>query len=230
MIRQRRVAIIGLWHETNTYGPHEATLERFSEYELVEGPALLDRHSGTRTVIGGFMSAGRDLGWRLVPIVSAGAWPSGPASLATIELLLGRLGGKLREVHTADPVDGVLVNLHGAMVAEGHPDVEAEVLGVIRGIVGTVPVGVVLDFHANPSLEFVRRCDAAVGYDTYPHVDMWERGAEVAELLEEALRGARLRTVVARLPLLLCPLSQGTETEPFRGFIARARLRQGPVA
>lgn len=218
-----RVAVAGLWHETNTYGPHPADLEVFEAFELLDGEAIRRHHAGTRSVIAGFLD---HHGFDHVPVFSAGAWPSGPAPAGTLTDLLGRLATGLAG---AGRLDGVLLNLHGAMVAEGCSDVEAEVIRRVREIVGGVPVAAVLDLHANPSPEFVAGCDVVIGYDTYPHVDMWERGQEAAALLAEVIGGRALRTVVAKAPLLTCPLAQATDAEPMRGLRERAAARATSV-
>ena len=54
---------------------------------------------------------------------------------------------------------------------------------------GTVPIAVVLDLHGNPSPDLVERCDVVIAYDTYPHVDMYERGLEASALMAELLGG-----------------------------------------
>jgi microcystin degradation protein MlrC len=255
-----RIGIAGLWHETNTYAARPADLAAFEEFELARGHAIVERHRGADTVIGGFLdglaadgprratsataiggladgvaaggprrattataSGGPADGVAVVepvPLAVAGAWPCGPAPASTIERLLGDLDAALA---AAGPLDGVLLDLHGAMVAEGCEDPERAALQLVRDRVGDAPIVVVLDLHGNPSPEAIALCDAVVGYDTYPHVDMRERGAEAAALLRSAIGGRALRSVVAKVPLLSCPLAQATQAEPMAALLARAR-------
>lgn len=212
-----RVGVVGMWHETNTYSSHRATLADFEAFELLESSALIDHHVGTQSVIGGFIDGSSH---DLVPVFSAGAWPSGPADAETADHLLGRLGRRLDEVGR---LDGVLVNLHGAMVTEHRPDVEGDTLAVIRERLGDVPVVCVVDFHANPSLRLVSSADVVIGYDTYPHVDMFDRGREAATLIDRLLGGHRLRTRIGKHPLLVVPLAQGTGDPPMAGVFQTAR-------
>jgi microcystin degradation protein MlrC len=52
----------------------------------------------------------------------------------------------LAELRAAMPVDGVLLGLHGAMIAYGYDDAEGDLLERVRSIVGAkVPIGVELD-------------------------------------------------------------------------------------
>ena len=43
------------------------------------------------------------------------------------------------------------------------------------------------DLHANLSKKLFEICDILVGYDTFPHVDMGERGREAASNLIQLL-------------------------------------------
>jgi microcystin degradation protein MlrC len=214
-----RVGIAGLFHETNTYAVRRATLDEFARFELDRGAAILERHAGTGTVIGGFLDGLG--GCEPVPLLAAGAWPCGPAPAEVIDRLLADLDAALA---AAGPLDGVLLGLHGAMVAEGCHDPELAVLRIVRSHVGERPVAAVFDLHGNLSPEAVALCDAVVAYDTYPHEDMRERGAEAAALLRA---GAPLRSVIAKVPLLSGPLAQATAVDPMAGLLARARELAG---
>ena len=221
-----RVGVVGMWHETNTFSNRLTTLDDYEAFEMLADDDLVERNFNTGTVIGGFYDS-PDL--ELIPIFSAGAWPSGPTEADAIHHLLDRVHDGLRR---AGPLDGLLVNLHGAMVAAGVDDVESATLAVLRDVAGDIPIGAVLDLHANPSPELVSASDVLVSYDTYPHVDMRERGAEVAGLLTEVLRGRRLRTSLRKLPLLVCPLAQATADGPMRRLqdAATMRAREAGVA
>jgi microcystin degradation protein MlrC len=212
-----RVGIVGMWHETNTYSPRATTMAEFEVLELHRGEGIIDRHAGARTVIGGFLTAD---GFDPVPVFSAGAWPAGTITADTATTLLEMLA---HELERAGPIDGVLANLHGAMVAEGRPDMEADTVEVVRSLLGEVPVVGVVDFHANPSVAFVENIDVLVGYDTYPHVDMWDRGVEAGRWVARLLGGEKFKTRIGKHPLLTTPLSQGTDTEPMASLLRRAR-------
>jgi microcystin degradation protein MlrC len=89
-------------------------------------------------------------------------------------------------------VDGVYLDLHGAMVTEAHDDGEGEILRRVREAVGPrVPVAASLDLHCNFTRAMFERCDALVAYRTYPHVDMAETGARAAGLLDRMLRDGK---------------------------------------
>ncbi len=217
---QKRVGILGMWQETNTYSSRPTTIAEFEAFELLEGDAIIRHHRGTGSVIGGFLDGLGDI--EPVPLFSAGAWPAAPPDAATTHMLIDRLESVLR--HAPD-LDGLLVNLHGAMVTAVFSDMEAETLRRIRGRYPHVPLMAVLDLHANFSAEACAYCDAVTGYRTYPHVDMADCGREAAALIVRALAGERFITAYGKLGHLTTPLAQGTQQQPMRGLIERAEAR-----
>jgi microcystin degradation protein MlrC len=217
----KRVGIGGIWHETNTFAARRTGLDDFAAFELLDGDAVFERHAGTGTVIGGMLDVA---GFEPMALATAGAWPGGRVTASTLTQLLTRLAVALRSV---GPLDGVLLELHGAMVAEGEDDVERAVIEAVRQVTGKAPVVPVLDLHGNPSPMMVAGCDALVGYDTYPHVDMRARGEEAATIMTELLEGAAYRTLLRKVPRLISPLAQATDDEPMRGLESRARELEG---
>jgi microcystin degradation protein MlrC len=211
-----RVGIAGVWHETNTYSARPTTLADFEAVELVRGADLIDLHAGTGTVVAGMLTAPD---FDVVPLATAGAWPAGRVTRDALDAILEQL----REELARERIDALLLDLHGAMVADGVDDVELETLRLAREVVGDRPVVAVHDLHGNPSPEAVALCDAFVAYDTYPHVDMRERGEEAAGLLARILGGLALRATVGKVPLLSTPLAQATDAAPMRDLARHAR-------
>jgi microcystin degradation protein MlrC len=202
-----RVAIGGIWHETNTFAPAPTPL---ADFEVKEGAALADSFRGTKTPLGGFLASPRH---EIVPALFASTTPSGTVERAAYEELSGRFLARLAEARP----DALLLDLHGAMAVEGIDEVEADLLGRIRSRFGPLPIGAVLDFHANVSDGFVERVDVFAGYDTYPHVDPYERAVEVASLL-----GRKTARAIVRPPLVTVPQSQRTDASPMRELLALA--------
>ena len=220
-----RIAIGGISHETNTFSTLPTDLSLFERRGVHGGEALIPAFAGTKTIVGGFLDGARSEGFEVVPTMLAEAAPSGTVTAEAFDRLTALLVEGLRE---AGPVDGVLLELHGAMVAENARDGDAEILRRVRDVVGSIPIVGVLDLHANISDGMVALADALVGYDTYPHVDMYERGLEAAALITRIVRGG-LRTARAlRKPPLMPPLpKQCTSYEtPMRALIELAHQRE----
>jgi microcystin degradation protein MlrC len=218
-----------LWHETNTFSPSRTRLEDFEGFQLKRRHALLSDYTGTRTEVGGVISAaaGERNPPQLLPLLFAAAVPSGPVEAHTFEFLLEQLVDEIRRLR---PLDGVVLALHGAMVAESHTFPEGELVDLVRREIGGAPVAVSLDFHANVAELLSRTADVLVGYHTYPHTDAADRGAEALRLLirsRQEQRGPIGRLV--KLPLLTAPQAQATDEEPMRSIEAlRASIEARP--
>ena len=172
-----RIGIGGFQHETNTFAPSRAAWEDFADKgggwpRLVSGPAMFQAVAGANIPVAGFIEA---MGAHtLLPATWAAASPSGPVTRDAYERISALI---LQGLSAAMPLDGVYLDLHGAMVAEHLDDGEGELLRRVRERVGPdVPVVASLDLHANMTREMLRHADALVCYRTYPHIDMAETG------------------------------------------------------
>jgi microcystin degradation protein MlrC len=184
-----RIAIGGFQHETNTFAPSKADYAAFEAgggWPGVQyGEPLFAAVGGANIPAAGAIQALRALGHGLVGTAWGAASPSAHVTAGAFERITGELISRLRQ---ALPVDGVYLDLHGAMVVESYDDGEGELLRRVRGAVGArVPVVASLDLHANVTRAMVELSDALVAYRTYPHVDMAETGARAARLLHQML-------------------------------------------
>lgn len=226
---QFRVAVGGIIHETHTFAEPLTELEQFTEQSLYRGAELITALAGTSSGVGGMLAGCAAVGIEPVPTLYAAAMPSGmvrgSAYSALRDELIDRLAATL-------PLDGVLLALHGAMVAEDEPDVEGDLLAQVRALVGPqIPIVVELDMHGNISPRSVALADLLVAFNTNPHIDPYERGVEAATLMGRLLR-ERLQptTAFVQPPLVLAPQATGTADMPLRAVHARAaELRVDPA-
>jgi microcystin degradation protein MlrC len=202
-------------HETNTFSNVPTDRGQFEARHLHYGGEILETFRGTGTCLGGMIDAAERHGARLIPSVAASASPAGLVTKDIYGHVKERL---LADLRAAGHLDGVLLDLHGAMVTEGHDDGEGDLIQAVRAVVGpTVPIAVTLDFHGNLSGDMVRGAELLHGYKTYPHVDMAERGMEATVRLLEVIAGRIRPTAALRTPPLLPPLgNQGTARGPMR--------------
>jgi microcystin degradation protein MlrC len=223
-----RIAVGGFQHETNTFAPQRAAWEDFARADAwpgyVRGPELLDAVKGFNIPIAGAVETLRGVGHELAPL----SWCSAPPSSYVDEDAYERVaGGMLEDLAAAmgddsGPLDGIYLDLHGAMVAAHLEDGEGELLRRIRALVGDrIPIVASLDFHTNMTPEMVRYSSAMIGYRTYPHIDMAETGSRAAALLDRLIREKRPLFKAYRQADFLIPLVwQCTLNEPTRGVFA----------
>jgi microcystin degradation protein MlrC len=216
-----RIAVGGFQHETNTFAPQRATWDDFARADAwpgyVRGPELFDAVAGFNIPIAGAVETLRRLGYELIPL----SWCSAPPSSYVDEDAYERVAaGILEDLAAAGPLDGIYLDLHGAMVAAHQEDGEGELLRRIRGLVGAaLPIVASLDFHTNMTAEMVRHASAMIGYRTYPHIDMAPTGSRAAELLDRLIREKRPLCKAFRQADFLIPLVwQCTMAEPTKGI------------
>lgn len=207
-----KVPIAGFYHETNTFSVKPTTLQDFKDYQFALGHEMLERYQGTNTEMGGMIMAAAEQGLELTPLLFAAAVPSGTITGDCYEQLCANLESLLRQ---SEPVAGLLLVLHGAAVAEGTEDADGGLLLRLRAVLGMQrPVVATTDFHANLSQRMFEAADVIVGYDSFPHVDMAERGAEAVSLLASLLQGNSIVGAFRPLPLATVPQRQATSEDP----------------
>lgn len=226
-----RVVTGALSHETSTFTPVPTTWESFWErFGRLQGDQILEKFRNTNTPIGGFIEGARAHGFELIPTVFAEPHPSGPAPRQVFDAILAEI---LQGIEAALPLDGVLLELHGSMVAEGIDDGEGHILAAVRQVVGpAVPIVVQLDIHANISQRMVEMADVLIGRETYPEVDMAERGRECADVLVRICReGLKPAMALHQIPMIW-GMNQVTAHPPMRQaieYLHRLEARPGIV-
>jgi microcystin degradation protein MlrC len=214
-----RIAIGGISHESSTFSTVPTTLQHFRERGWFTGDDLMRHFTGTKSPLGAYIDAARDMNYEVVPTMTASAVPAGPVNREATETLTKQLAGLIREVKESGPLDGVLLALHGAMVSEIDDDGESYILRAVREVTGPdLPVIVELDLHGNISEEMVRLATVAVAYDEYPHTDPYERGYECGLLMARIVRGGvRPTAAIVKVPMITTIQSQHSHTEPMLG-------------
>ena len=214
-----RILCAMLKHETNTFSPIPTDLARFQDWGLQYGADVVRTYRDTRMPLAAYFQLAEAEGAEIVTPVAAEAMPAGRVTAEAYQHLTDQI---LEEV--ARGCDIALLDLHGAMVADGTPDGEGALLRAIREIAPELPIAVTCDLHCNLTAEMVENCTALIGYKTYPHVDMYEVADQVGRIVLAAARG-EARPVMAwgQVPLLSQTLRQGTDDAPMRDIIAQCR-------
>ena len=118
------------------------------------------------------------------------------------------------------PVDIVLFSMHGAMMADGYPDCEGDLLRRARTIVGSGPtIGAEFDPHAHLTDEMLDTADLLVFYKEYPHTDVAERAADLFRLAVDTAEG-RIQPVMREVDCRMIGLYQ-TPLQPMRDYVDR---------
>jgi microcystin degradation protein MlrC len=208
-----RVGILGFLHESNTFLGVPTRWEDFASTSMTAGAEMRERWTGTHHEIGGFFAGCAAEGLEAIPGFATYAVPSGAIAAEDFERIAASLIGAISAM---EPIDALLVALHGATVSEAFPDADGEILRRLRARVGSMmPVVVTLDLHANLSKQMMAFSDAIVAYRTNPHLDQRERGEEAARLLARILQGRVNPVMALATPPLAVPISAQKSDELF---------------
>jgi microcystin degradation protein MlrC len=209
--------------ETNTFSPVPTDRASF-EMAFYAGPG---QHPETPTLCSSPMVVLRKRasaeGIDLVEGTATWAEPGGLLQRAAYEELRDEILDQLR---VALPVDGVVLGLHGAMVAQGYDDCEGDFLERIRALVGQdVLIAAELDPHSHLTPKRVANADILASFLEFPHTDFYERGEHVVDLALRALRG-EIDPVMSVFDCRMIEVFP-TSREPMRSFVDRIKAMQG---
>jgi microcystin degradation protein MlrC len=219
-----RIAVGGFLHETNTFAPTKATYDAFmhgsGRTSIADASSVLKTVRNINAGQAGFIDVAEANGWDLVPTIACAASPSAHVTEDAFERIVKVM---VERIAAAGPIDGVYLDLHGAMVSEHLDDGEGEILSRVRKVIGPdVPLVASLDLHANVTPEMMAYADALIAYRRYPHTDMADTGRASARHLALLLDSKqRFAKAFRQLPFLI-PISwQCTNDHPAKGIYER---------
>lgn len=201
-----KILLARMNHETNTFSPITTPLKSFGDDGPLYGQAAYDASKGTRTAIAAFIDLAEQAGHEVVVAITAMANPSGRVAAEAYTHIADTI------VAAAAGCDAVMLDLHGAMVAENTDDGEGALLARVRSALPHAPIAVALDLHGKMTPEIADNANVVVSFKTYPHIDMYETGEHAGRLLLDKIAG-RTKPVIAwrRLPLLVHTLCSRTD-------------------
>lgn len=209
-----RIAVGGFIHETNTFVSRRTRYRDFVQGvpnpPLSMGTELLSNLDGLNIPISGALSVFEANQIDVSPLLWCEAGPSGYVLDAAFDKITSDF---LRMLKHTPPLDGLFLDLHGAMVAESFEDGEGEFLKRIRDLVGPdLPIVCALDLHGNITPEMLAHSDYMEACRKYPHTDFFEIGERAAERLVEIVSsGSEPKGALAQLPVLLPMPMQATD-------------------
>jgi microcystin degradation protein MlrC len=202
-----RIAFGGISIENSNFSPLPTVLDDFT---ILRGAEMVA--SGRYPFLAEFNAT-------FIPTLFAGALPGGALEATAYRTLKDELLNRLR---AALPVDGVYLDLHGAMFVEGMEDAEADLAAAVRAVAGPQAfIAASMDLHGNISSEYSAQIDMVTAYRTAPHRDTLETRHKACRMLVTALTtGVRPQVAVVPIPVLLSGESTRTDVEPGRGLWA----------
>ncbi|MGJ4860289.1 M81 family metallopeptidase [Labrys sp. La1] len=218
-----KLFIAGLDTETNTFSPMHTGYESYAENLIAHGDATSRPLNCCSAQLAVWRARAEVRGWHVAESLCAVAEPGGVTTRSVYETFRDEI---LRDLATAMPVDAVLLALHGACVAEGYDDVEGDLLGHVRALVGPdVPVGAELDLHCHLTERMLDQATLLATYLEYPHTDIEERADHLFRLMAQVLAG-ETRPVMALFDCRMIGTFRVHE-QPLRDLVDRMKAQQG---
>ncbi|QTQ11937.1 M81 family metallopeptidase [Treponema parvum] len=201
---------VGLFYlECNTFNRDLVTKDQFT---FAEG-AEVHRYMHVKDY---FDSIGVET-W---PTIMASTIPNGVLKEESYWYYANKL---LASLETADHLDGILLHLHGSMEVENIGSGELVLLKKIRDFLGKeIPIGLVLDAHANNYAEICDYVNIIRGYHTIPHHDQPESEQEVAcQLIELIKSKEKVIPQISLIPAVISGEKGLTEKYPLNLIMER---------
>lgn len=199
--------------ESSTYSPHRAgerDFQRFAGVDLIERyPAL--RETDLRDAA------------EWLPVYYARSIPGGAVLREVYDSIKARIVAGLRDLVAEGPLDGLFLDIHGAMSVDDLQDAEGDLLTAIRAVIGPdTLISASMDLHGNVSEVLSAGIDIITCYRLAPHEDVWETRERAMRNLVNALRdGLRPRRAIVPVPILLPGEMTSTRVEPAKSLYGR---------
>ena len=204
-----RILTCGIRHESNTFSTMKTTE---ADFRLLRGNDVLEGQQ--------WADLCREKGIELIPTLHAYAWPGGIVEKQAFDKFKDEI---LEQVARAGKLDGIYLDMHGALHVEGYEDAQATFIEEIRKVAGNgVMISGSFDLHGNLSPAFVKQINILTGYRTAPHRDGAETKTRAVSLLIEALqKGLTPYIETVTIPILVPGEKSITEVEPLHSVYGR---------
>ena len=183
-----KLFVASLATETNTFSPVFTDMRDFLDNfycppgshpdtpSLCSAPFIALREHSDRTLD------------KIEIVEGTAAWAE-PGGIVSGEAYMWLRDEILTQLRDALPVDGVVLGLHGAMVAQGFDDCEGDLLSRVRNITGTnAVIGATFDPHCHFTRQCAEALDVAITFKEFPHTDMMDRARELIDIVTLAVK------------------------------------------
>jgi len=215
----KKILVFEFHQETNTFNPITTPFSRFQSDCVFEGADVFERTVKSGGMVAGGVAAITQAGGEVLPTVFMHASSGGRVEDKVFTYLLERLKFYME----TEEFDGIYAALHGATCTESMDDACGTLLEYIRSLAGDKVVAASFDLHANITEKVLKNADFICGYNTYPHVDLYQTGYRAAAFCMERLSGKQHAMAAAGVSILLPPAGYTNLEGPFADLIAKGK-------
>lgn len=184
------IGVAGISHESNSFNIDKTRIEDFNiktGADIKEKANSFYAARNSKTTSAGYIEGARLFGMELYPTIVTGATPKGPVTDQAFNTMMKEI---LSDLRSGPKLQGILLNLHGAMIVESYPSGDEEIVRRVREAFGkTMPIVVTHDFHANITPKMIEYSTVLITFKENPHLDTYERGLQAAEIMSKIVKG-----------------------------------------
>lgn len=215
--QKKRVLVCEFHQETNTFNPFPMELPSFQAGRFALGQEAYALCQKLPCDFHGITDAVEEAGGEVVSTISLLAPAGGRVDDRVFELFCQNVWESLEK---EGPVDGVCAALHGATCTQSLDDACGVFLEELRCRVGPdMPITAAFDLHANVTEKMLRTANAVCGFQTYPHVDVYQTGCRAGKLCMRLLEKQPAFMASAAVPMITPPSGYTTDDGPFRAVV-----------
>ena len=213
-----RIFVAGIATETNSFSPIFIGMDDFKAslyakpYQHPETPTLC---TAALVVLRKRAKAEK---FTLIEGTTCWADPGGLIAKNCYETLRDEILTQLKAAHLNAPLDGVVLCLHGAMIAQGYDDPEGDLIQRIRQIVGKQTIiGASLDPHSHLTDLRFEHADILCAFKEFPHTDFVDIGEQVVDLVIRSIKGE----ITPKMAMFDCKMIDvfPSSRQPMRQFV-----------
>jgi microcystin degradation protein MlrC len=220
---QKRVAMGAFSIECNSFARGRTTLEDFKAQVFFLGDAANAHCAGPETEFAAAWDVLAKAEFQIIPTAVACSSPRPPVAKEALDVIFHEIVWRIPV-----DIDGVYLALHGSAYCHEDEDPEGTLLEMIREKIGPrKPIAISLDLHAYFSAKMLASVDIAVAYRSCPHLDIYDTGKQVAQILVKAVNGeVQPLTVMAARPMMTPPELHSNALEPYGSLMAACRAEE----
>ena len=210
------IGVAGISHESNSFNVDKTGIEDFKVRIGENIKERSDRFFASRTsktISAGYIEGARLFGMDLYPTIVTGATPKGPVTDQAFDAMMKDI---ISDLTSGPKLQGILLNLHGAMIVESYPSGDEEIVRRVRETFGkAMPIVVTHDFHANITPKMIEYSTVLITFKENPHLDTYERGLQAAEIMSKIVKG-EVKPVqsIVKTPMVYNIAFQNTFSKP----------------
>ena len=215
----KKVFLCRFSQESNAFNP---LLAEEKDFTIIKKPTSTMLEDGTC----GLMAQGayEVLSKNGLEVILGDFYWAGSGAPINEEVINAFIDSTIQDIKNIKDLSAVCIVMHGASMSKFSDDVCGDIIESIRKVVGNnVIISVSFDLHANVTEKTMLNADYVSGYQTYPHLDLYETGRRSAERIVDFFNGKKYYMAMAKVPMIAPAHAYTTSTRELKKLMDKAK-------